>query len=300
MEKFILPNILFVIIYGVLTAYSTFLAAKGSLTNNRNGRRWLKALTKRGWTLIFVFIGILISWIWQEINNNNVKFNSNLKLKNEQKLKDSLLKAEQGLRDSLISAGIKQGVDETINKLFEDIAIAFAKQELKIDTLNNTIVNLKTEENVVNNYLTEKEPILSISTFSGIQLYEKWSPPVYRLHLESLNAGSTNFDLELFTLSEYQDGSYIFKNQVKLPANSKIITVVYIPLVIERIDKLKRIYILLRGTYTNLSGSKTYKADFLWDYDVKTKNGFDIHGSKRVKVIKEMEKFYGREVPVYF
>ena len=57
--------------------------------------------------------------------------------------KDLLLKKEIIFRDSLITVGIRSGVDSSSNRLFKNLSKAFADQNLKIDTLQNTIYIIK-------------------------------------------------------------------------------------------------------------------------------------------------------------
>src|SRR5688572_10109809 len=125
-----IPNIYFVILGGLATAYLTFLAAKGGLTNNRFSNYW-RRLTQRGRIVFFLSLFLLITFCLQECNNQISNQN-----------KDAVLERERDIRDSLITVGITAGIDSSTTQLFDNLSIAFAKQNLKIDTLPNTIITI--------------------------------------------------------------------------------------------------------------------------------------------------------------
>ncbi len=138
-----IPNVVFVILIAILTAYLTFLTTKGGLTDNRFTNIW-KKLTYRGWIVICILFLMLILLIAQEYNNQNINKRNVL-----------ILKKERDQKDSIITERVKGGVDLNRKKLFEDLSKAFAKQELRIDTVKKTLQILRDSvKTTVNNYST--------------------------------------------------------------------------------------------------------------------------------------------------
>lgn len=114
-----IPNIFFIILTGLITAYLTFLTTKGKLTDNRSRKYWDR-LTKRGKIVFALLFSLLVVLIAQEINNQIAT-----------DLNKTQLTLEQQNRDKLI----KKGVDSTSKQLYNDISKAFANQGIKFDSL---------------------------------------------------------------------------------------------------------------------------------------------------------------------
>jgi hypothetical protein len=209
--KWIIPNIVFVITIGILTVWLTFLTTKGALTNN-SFKGLFKKLTRRGRITAFVLILILTLLIGQEINNQNLSYN-----------KDKTLINEQLKRDSLITVGINSGVDSVTNTLYDKLSIAFLKQNLKIDTLKNTVTDLSKSNKTIN-IINDKDPTILINSKSGDWSGIKFRNGRYYITIESHGAGSTNFNIECYLLIEFNDGTKKIEKPILFLPSAKIMT----------------------------------------------------------------------------
>lgn len=267
--KFTIPTIIFVIAIGVLTIWLTFLTTKGGLTNNTK-KGFIKKLTKRGRITGFVLLCIFLLLIGQEANNQNLASNQEL-----------TLKKERDIRDASITHGIKQGVDSASSKLFNDVSRAFANQNLKIDTLRKTIVDLRYLDRVTNNYnVSDKDPTILINTEDGITLAKNH----YRVEIESNAAGSTNFNINCYLLIELNDGRRILeKPQIFFP-EAKIMTKMYAPLTTTT-KNINEFYLYMTGEYSNMSISKNYTIDFLYRYNPKEGKTWGMVGPSKKLIL---------------
>lgn len=267
--NFIIPNIVFIILIASCTAYLSFLTSKGSLTNNSYKKIWNK-LTSRGKLVFYVSILLVLILAGQEINTQNTN------------------KKEVSYRDSIVTAGVKSGVDSSSNKLFNKLSKAFAKQNLKIDTLNSTVIKLKNStKTTVNNYSSEN-PVLTIEG-NGLVLKSKQNSIFdYLLSFTSNDAGSTNFNLSIYMLTEFSDNSYTltkpdFLNQnIKIPKGGKWT----IGFQIDSKQDVKNIYFYVKGNYSTLDEKFTYKTDQVYIYEEVDKITSTLISPKRENIIR--------------
>ncbi|NAS10598.1 hypothetical protein [Poritiphilus flavus] len=274
--KWNIPNIYFVIVHGILAGWIVFLSTKGALTNNSYDG-FFERITIRGRITAGVLLAILILLILQEFNNQNGLYN-----------KDKIIGKEQLIRDSIITASIKKGVDSASSTLFNSLAIAFSNQNLKIDTLKNTI-NTLSKSPKVTNIINEKDPIILIrsrsSKWSGI--YYNQDIDRYDITIESLGAGSTNFNIQCYLLIEFENGLKKLEKPIFLREYSIIMTTMHSPLTNTTKD-VKELYLYINGTYSNLSLSKNYKVDYLWSYDKARNETLGREGGIKTKIVNEI------------
>ena len=128
--EFVFPSWFFTILYLMATGYLTFLTTKGPLTDNR--KKSYKRINKRGWLVVITFLAILFILLGQELNNERIK-----------NLNEKALMLERDVRDSLVQQGIEAGVNKFTKRLFDDLSGAFARQGLKLDTLNEYVTKLE-------------------------------------------------------------------------------------------------------------------------------------------------------------
>lgn len=212
--KLEVSNIIFLISLTILTGYLTFLTTKGGLTNNRQNNIW-KKLTLRGKTVFFTLLSMLIILVFQEINSQNSNFN-----------KTYQIKQEQSYRDSIVAVGIRNGIDSSNSKLFRDLSIAFASQNLKIDTLNNTVSILtdSIKTSVINNF-ESLDPVIWIDK-SGIKYDDKISNEL-SFQFKCSDAGASHIKIRTKLLIELYDKTfnvsefYLFPDNLKLAKNTK-------------------------------------------------------------------------------
>lgn len=276
--KILVPNILFVILIGVLTIWLTFLTTKGSLTNN-TFKKITKRLTNRGKLVVIILISITALLIGQEINNQNQNFNQTL-----------ILKEERNSRDKAITEGIKEGVDSISKKLFEDISIAFSKQELKLDTLNQEITNIRNKPSNMN--YTGASPIIVLDS-SSLSLVRVIGPiKKYKLQFLVIDAGATNFNIKFGILNEFIDSSYsyqemnFFPDQIKMGKNTRWTTGFT-----SMIDKdTKELFLYLNGTYSSIDGLRKYPINDIYRYNPINKKLSIPLNRDRNKIIEIINK----------
>ncbi|KKL95356.1 hypothetical protein LCGC14_1855400 [marine sediment metagenome] len=275
----ILPNIIFVILIGISTAYLTFLTTKGGLTNNKFKGVW-KRLTIRGKYVFFTLLSFLLILIGQELNTKA--------LSNQ---KDLLLKKERLERDYTITAGIKKGVESTSKDLFEALSKAFAQQELSLDTLKNNIIVLKDSVKNTVNYYNEADPVLIIDENGVFKEENHELLNNYKIRFNSYDAGSTNFNINCLVLLNFEDESLsvarinFFPKNLRLYRQSSWIS----GFKFDNSKTAKSIYFLLIGRYSTIDGAKWFKINDLYMFDSYKEEVSLITNSEKSRIVKLIE-----------
>jgi len=197
--------------------------------------------------------------VCQELNNQRSKDN-----------KDFELKTEQKLRDSLITRGINSGVDSSTNRLFNKLSKAFADQNLKIDTLRNTIATVRdsAKTSITNNY-SQSDPVILIDSVGVIEKQKIDNNYIFGLRFLSIGAGSTNHEIYTTIFIEYKDGQWglskgnFFPKNLKIPKNGNWVT----GFTIHSVNEISKLYFHITGSFTTLDGTKSYKIDDVYEYD---------------------------------
>jgi len=255
----VFPNILFIILIAILTGYLTFLTTKGNLTDNRKKGTW-KKFTSRGKKVFIVLLLILLTLISQEWNN--IK---------SSKLKELQIKRERSKRDSIIEKRISYATDSISKKYYENIATAFSKQEFELDTLNETIIKLRT--NSIDIAKQQASPVLILDS-KALKLKQKTNNiSKYSLNIKIRDAGATNFNIKCKTLSRYTDDFYslnvvdIFPKGMRMAKDSEWKTG-FTSINLTNNLEIKSIYLNIIGTYTTLDGLKSYKINDIYEYRI--------------------------------
>lgn len=285
---FLIPNVYFILLIAFFTAYLTFLTAKGGLTDNRYKKLW-KRLTKRGKLVSLVLLIISVLLIAQELALQKKNRLQDKEIAIEKKKNDSILKKEQIIKDSVIAAEIKKGVDSSSKKLFEDISKAFANQSLQLDTVNKSIEKIKSSAKAVTNNFGQEDPTIGIHR-NGIQPTKTENlNTYYDVAIFSENAGSTNFDIPIYLIIQYLDGSvkYIDKTntipkKLRIGKNNEWIMGYHF----FDISKINIIYFYLKGAYTTLDGLKSYNIDDLYELNVRNNETLISIDSRRNKILR--------------
>ena len=259
-----IPNIFFVILLAALTGYLTFLTTKGSLTDDRYTKTWTR-LTKRGKTVFWVLLIIAVLLALQEYNNQLISDN-----------KDQLLNAENEKRDSVVTAGIKAGVDSGGKKLFADISEAFNKQGLRLDTVKKEIERVRdsTKKSII--IYNGAEPFFSLCKENPITLTDQFPDRyVFNLNICNSSAPSRNINAKVYVVSLDSLNQMLlskefdlFQSNAQMDKDAEISQQIIVPT--ER--KLQICYFLVKGTWTNVDSSKLFKIDFIYHYNIETKN----------------------------
>lgn len=277
----ILPSYIFIILIALVSGYLTFLTTKGNLTDNRRSNLWNR-LTKRGKLVVYILSMFVIILIAQECNNQNSNKANSLQLVKE-----------RNYRDSIVSVGIRKGVDSSSNKLFKNLSKAFAEQNLRIDTLKNTVIKLKDSvKTTINNY-SQEDPVLIIKSKDIILKSKQSNSSECFITFTSIDAGSGNYDVKTYILVEYIDGAYGFINTnmlegIKFSKNGSWKTGFNTNSKIE----VKNIYVHIIGKYSTLDRTKKYNIDDIYMYEKSsdiTTTALEPIRSKIISIIKSKQ-----------
>jgi hypothetical protein len=273
LKELLVEGIYFTIILAILFLYTTFLIARGSLTDNRFKNKWWKRVNSRGWTVIVVNIIIIIIYIFQSVNNSNW-----IEIKNAE------LKKEQDERAEIIQKEVKKEMD----KIFNSISIAFANQEIKIDSLQQFISNQKNINHITNNRIIENEPYLHIKS----NTLKIENDGIY-FGMYAKDANVTNINAKYTVLVIWSDGNKeIFKQpfltpDITIPANKEVTNIKLVDFK-NKILRAEQMFIQFKGTYTNLQNSKEFPFEFVFSYDKKKKIFLNQFNKERDSILKLM------------
>jgi hypothetical protein len=216
-------------------------------------------LTKTG--MLFIFVTLLglattlgLFFLSEDEENNN------------RQIQDR----QQKTRDSTITSGINKGVDSSRKVLFKDLSDALAMQNLRLDTVTNTLTKISDSSKIINNY-AQTDPTLAIEN-GGFRLAEQIENRyTYTYDITSFSAASTNFDLYLNLIlipkigpMKYIDKIKCLTTKSQISANGKISNLF---LTLTTKESFIGFYILLNGTYTSADGQKKYSCEQLYQYN---------------------------------
>ncbi|MGN6477260.1 MAG: hypothetical protein ACTHKV_08540 [Flavipsychrobacter sp.] len=256
-------SLIFTIIIGLLTVYSTFLTTKGGLTDNRFNGFWRK-LTRRGKLVLLLGLATIILLGAQAWYND---------VKSDQK--DEALKKERDKRDSTITAGIRSGVDSGNKKLFDNLSIALGKQNLQLDTLSKSFVALKDSVSKLPGPAPIEDPVILIRK-DGISLFNKTDTSVsIRISLTAAQASATNISINCFFVVTTMDGITNPGEIMTLGIDKRTI----IPkdqsvgpsVVFNSSKEIKLLQIAMKGSYTGVHSKKVIPLREVFEFSAPEK-----------------------------
>lgn len=136
---------------------------------------------------------------------------------------------------------------------------------------------------------TMKDPSLGLISKNGIEIKETTGGPYFWVGIISRNAGSTNFELNNTIVLKYRNGRIKKININLLPKNVELWNKAYRAL-IPYDENVTDLLLNLKGTYTNLRNTSTYKVDHFYQYSVKEKTTTQFLYPDLDSAIKELEK----------
>ena len=262
----------FVCAVGILSLLSTIISSKGSLFDNRY--KWHKRLTKRGQLVSLIGLTIVILSIWQYVI-----------IKNKDARKDALQLQQVKTSDSTISAEIKKGVDSNRHKLFNDLSEAFAKQNLKIDTITKKIEILRDSTKTVFMTTPKESPIIIVRV-DGMTHLKKKDTLTLTLSLISIQAPASLIKLNYLCEINYSDGSQshtkesnLLKGTILMPKDERMTHDfdIYTDKQVNYVD------IALLGTYRSTENKKELLLKDIYRYSLATKQiGFLSGNEKKI------------------
>ncbi|MFD2098544.1 hypothetical protein [Flagellimonas iocasae] len=271
LKNLLIEDIYFTITLTLLFLITTFLTARGPLTDKRFKKKWWKKINSRGRIVILVNFFILIIYILQSVNNANW-----LDLKNME------LKKEQDERSEIIQRKVK----EETGKIFNSMSIAFANQGIKIDSLQEYVSNQKSISQITNNRIFENEPYFHIKS-NALKIGDDGL--YYGLYVQDASAANFEAKFKIFVL--WSDGNKeIFERpfltpDFTIPANRELTNLKLVDFKNEDLF-VEQFFIQFKGNYSNLDKSKKFPFDYVFSYDKKKKKFLPQFNESKDSVLK--------------
>lgn len=271
-----------ILVAAVANTFGTFLATKDLIDKRCKG---LKRIKTNGWILIGVQFTVATVLIVQDIYSQT----KNNRKENEAKMSEKN-------RDSIITSRVNLLTEQNRVKLYNDIAIAFQKQALKLDTVNKRIEKIDKKE-LLPSTDSQADPIFALDTNaisiikqSRMFLLKNRNYLEYMVKFTSYGAASTNFNIDCYIFLKYDDGSIGFtgKRSEFIPRKLKLVKQASWQMIFDNLvnKEVSEIYLILKGTYTTIDEKKQYSLNDLYVYNIKTKSldvGVDIFRDELMK-----------------
>jgi|GEM_PF-6543371 len=244
-----IPNYIFILIIGVITAAITIISS-GDLIDLRFSSI-IKKFKKRGKITFVLLVALIIILIIQELNIKSIENN------------------ETRTRDLLI----KRAVDSTSMDFFSKISLAFAEQNLKIDTINkNFTVYKKDNINLISETNTET-PVLFLYN-DGIKLRDRNDTTLFfNIEFKNWEGSSANHKINTQMVIVYENDSTAFREYDFFPN-------IVIPKgtiwesefeIIQKDIKAKAIFLHIYGNYSTIDNFKKIQINTIYKYDFSKK-----------------------------
>lgn len=255
---------------GVITAILTVLSAMGELTYSYKTRH---RLTSRGKTIVLLAILILLFSILQFfISDSKETFLAK---------KDAI---EDSIRNEKIIKQVSQGIDSSSKTLFKNLSEALAKQNLRFDSLNISIVKLRdSAKTVVYNNELEK-PILMI-TENGIKMTDSSGVRIFSLSITAPTTSVLVNYVDFFLVTTYKDGKTdiskvmrLLQKGTTLPGKTSLTKKPFS--IVSKID-ISEIKIVLFGSYSGTTNLKPIQLREVYLFEPKTNTTFELAPPQR-------------------
>jgi hypothetical protein len=223
----------------------------------------------------------LILSIWQFIYTKSANEREKLIAKKEQDTNDSIMRHE-----------IRKGIDSGIQLISNGFGKSFREQGIKMDTLTYTLINIRDSLKKFKPEFPEEKPVLEISS-DGMRIEdisnERKSLVV---SLFSLDGSATNFELRCWGIIRLENDFFLLGNNDSpvLEKNERISkgysrTVTYY---FSTDSKIKDVYFLLKGSYTNLNGKNKTTIDKLFWYSLQNNLTVKMLDSRRNEILSRV------------
>ena len=277
---------IFIIIgIALLVAVSSFLSSVGKLLDRR--RKGIKIVTKRGWLIILLNLGIIILSVFQYFFNERDLKRKDAEATKKQTIRDSVLKSNY---DSSLYV-LKNKFDTSNLKTVTTISQTLGKYGYLFDSAQKRLVKIISDSSKTK-IIEQPDPILSICSFQGIKLTKTENGLNYfDLLFCSEGAGSTGFNINIAILlsdSITSNNYFYFKDNLKLQDHLQIAKDAAFVEHFNFSDKISFIflYVYVSGTYTNIDRSKRFKIDDIYYFNKNGRTVGLVEGETRNKIIK--------------
>lgn len=253
-------------IIGIIALLSLILTIISSSDNVKDNQiKWYKRLTARGLKVLILGLTIVFLSISQAIIVN-------IKEKQKEVTQDN----QRKISDSIISAEIKKGVDLSQKQLFNDLSEAFAKQNLKLDTVSKSIETLRDSAKTVIFNSPKEDPIIIVKE-DGITHLQKNDTIEVKLSIVSTQAACNLIFINYFCEVNFVDGSksnsflskQLLKGILLIPKEQPLSTTFEIYTHTKK--KIDFVNIALIGKYRQTESNKEILLQSVYKYSFITK-----------------------------
>lgn len=179
-----------------------------------------------------------------------------------------------------------------ISRVLKKNGLENAGYELKVISTNQKGGQTAFVINNHYNYLHEEEPVILIDT-NGIKLINtQGQNKTYRIHFRSSDAGSTNFKIDCYLVTpinkERQEALKlnVFTEDLQIPKNGSW-EIEFTNLVEPYPAEL---FIVLMGSYSNLSKSKNYSVNNVYLFEMRPGKVHTLIGEERNSILRKVKE----------
>jgi hypothetical protein len=269
-------ELFFIPLIGMLSVVSTIISSKGGLYDKRF--KWYKRLTKRGYVVSSLGIVLVGISVWQYLAT---------KRNNEQK--EGIQIQEKRRSDSIIANEIQKGVELNRKQLFDDLSEAMAGQNLKLDTVTNSIKSLR-DSTITVIYNSPRENPIIIVRGNGITHQQVKDTIIFELVITSTQAAAKILFINYLCELNYSDGtkdwtkiSPFLKRKFIAPKEQPFSRKFYV----QATKEVKFVKIILMGKYSDEGGYSRKTMLDVYEYDLSTKQTSFMLEDKKSNFLRE-------------
>jgi len=283
-----MESIILIVVIGILIFVSSFISNNAKLFDRRKGVE--KMITQQGYIVIAINLVVILLSLWQYDIAEQKQLKSTLDAKIESNYRDSTLRSDYSSSVERISKNYDSNTRDlkmSYDTSTQNIVGALARYGLRYEKKQDSIVSL------LNNTPNPK-PIFQLEPGKEIVAIDTLLNKVgFTLQYKSSDAGSTNYKIFVYLVTVHMDGTLQipFKfspipESLQLGTNQGWIQKFQVT------KPFKEIYILMKGSYTNLDGTKRYNVNTLYSYNYITKESGSPLGDPEREIKQFIAKFY--------
>lgn len=261
-----------IILIALLVFLSAFLSNNSTLFDRR--RKWYNVITKIGWWILGINLCIILLSLSQYYLSQQESDKRDKDLRKTYTQSVETITRKQDSNSTNLTISLKKSYDTSTTNIVD----ALARYGLKYDSAKNTI------EKMVKN-VAQPIPVLQLAPENEILQLDS-ALGTYRLTFVSSDAGSTNYKIKVYNVIELESGKliYVGKNDQiigdeKLSTNMAISSDFTL-----KGGSFKYLYILVKGTYSNLDNTKIIPINTIYRYSTATKATYIIKGNYNVRI----------------
>jgi len=273
------------IIIAFLVAVSSLLSSTSDVIDKT--KKGIKSVTKKGWILLVLNLSIIIFSVLQYRQNDiEVKQKEN-EANYKQIQRDSLLRNQY---DSSLYI-MKQKYDSSHLNIVRTIANALGMYGFKLDSSNQRLEKL-IKDSSKTRIIMPDDPVLIICPDGGIKLVDsKLNSHHYKIDFCSQTAGSSQFEIKCRVVLSDSMNSYTYAGSFDMPSDLQIpkdmVNSEFFDIVNNQ--SYSFLYILVKGKYKNIDGTKSFQVNTLYYYNRYGNTSGMITGDTRRAIINYLD-----------